>query len=89
MPNYRQVNWCLFTVLSYLFPRAFVPDSLARQIVAARLPSCRDGEIEVCLLLSERSAAEAGFRPCLRCRRECSPGTLAWVGKTQFRERCG
>jgi len=26
------------------------------------------------------AAAEAGFRPCLRCRPECSPGTPAWVG---------
>jgi AraC family transcriptional regulator of adaptative response / DNA-3-methyladenine glycosylase II len=26
------------------------------------------------------SAAEAGFRPCLRCRPECSPGTPAWIG---------
>jgi AraC family transcriptional regulator, regulatory protein of adaptative response / DNA-3-methyladenine glycosylase II len=26
------------------------------------------------------AAAEAGFRPCLRCRPECSPGTPAWCG---------
>src|SRR5436305_8350900 len=26
------------------------------------------------------AAAEAGFRPCLRCRPECSPGTRAWLG---------
>jgi AraC family transcriptional regulator, regulatory protein of adaptative response / DNA-3-methyladenine glycosylase II len=26
------------------------------------------------------AASEAGFRPCLRCRPECSPGTPAWVG---------
>jgi len=26
------------------------------------------------------AAAEAGFRPCLRCRPEGSPGTPAWVG---------
>src|SRR3954469_84305 len=26
------------------------------------------------------SAAEAGFRPCLRCRPESSPGTPAWLG---------
>src|SRR5262249_19800038 len=26
------------------------------------------------------AAAEAGFRPCLRCRPECSPGTPAWAG---------
>src|SRR5690606_20834595 len=26
------------------------------------------------------AAAEAGFRPCLRCRPESSPGTPAWAG---------
>ena len=26
------------------------------------------------------AAADAGFRPCLRCRPECSPGTPAWLG---------
>ncbi len=26
------------------------------------------------------AAAEAGFRPCLRCRPECSPDTPAWLG---------
>src|ERR1700746_19901 len=26
------------------------------------------------------AAAEAGFRPCLRCRPESSPGTPAWLG---------
>src|SRR6478672_8636422 len=26
------------------------------------------------------AAAEAGFRPCLRCRPEAAPGTPAWLG---------
>lgn len=26
------------------------------------------------------AAAEEGYRPCLRCRPECSPGTPAWFG---------
>lgn len=26
------------------------------------------------------AAGEAGFRPCLRCRPECAPGTSAWAG---------
>src|SRR5690242_18688333 len=26
------------------------------------------------------TATEAGFRPCLRCRPECLPGTPAWAG---------
>jgi AraC family transcriptional regulator of adaptative response / DNA-3-methyladenine glycosylase II len=29
---------------------------------------------------SASAAAEAGFRPCLRCRPESSPGTPAWLG---------
>jgi len=29
---------------------------------------------------SAAAAAAAGFRPCLRCRPECSPGTPAWFG---------
>ena len=29
---------------------------------------------------SPAAAAEAGFRPCLRCHPECSPGTPAWAG---------
>src|SRR5215475_8475518 len=29
---------------------------------------------------SAAAAEEAGFRPCLRCRPECSPGTPAWSG---------
>src|SRR3989442_238622 len=29
------------------------------------------------------AAAEAGFRPCLRCRPECSPGTPAWLGTSR------
>jgi AraC family transcriptional regulator, regulatory protein of adaptative response / DNA-3-methyladenine glycosylase II len=28
------------------------------------------------------AASEAGFRPCLRCRPECSPGTPAWIGSS-------
>src|SRR5437899_3907353 len=29
---------------------------------------------------SAAAACQAGFRPCLRCRPECSPGTPAWLG---------
>ena len=29
---------------------------------------------------SAAAAADAGFRPCLRCRPESSPGTSAWLG---------
>jgi AraC family transcriptional regulator of adaptative response / DNA-3-methyladenine glycosylase II len=30
--------------------------------------------------LTAAAAAEAGFRPCLRCRPEAAPGTPAWLG---------
>lgn len=34
-----------------------------------------------CLFVPSAAAArEAGFRPCLRCRPEASPGTPAWLG---------
>lgn len=29
---------------------------------------------------SAAAASEAGYRPCLRCRPECAPGTPAWAG---------
>jgi len=29
---------------------------------------------------SAAAAGEAGYRPCLRCRPECAPGTPAWSG---------
>jgi len=31
---------------------------------------------------SAAAAAEAGFRPCLRCRPEAAPGTPAWLGSS-------
>jgi AraC family transcriptional regulator of adaptative response / DNA-3-methyladenine glycosylase II len=37
-------------------------------------------EKNVCYFPTAAAAAAAGFRPCLRCRPECSPGTPAWVG---------
>jgi AraC family transcriptional regulator, regulatory protein of adaptative response / DNA-3-methyladenine glycosylase II len=46
-------------------------------------PVCRartSQEKNVRYFPSAAAAAEAGFRPCLRCRPECSPGTPAWAG---------
>jgi len=46
-------------------------------------PSCPVPTIpdkNVCYFPSAAAAAEAGFRPCLRCRPETSPGTPAWLG---------
>ena len=33
------------------------------------------------------AASEAGYRPCLRCRPECAPGTPAWSGTTTTVQR--
>lgn len=33
------------------------------------------------------AAGEAGFRPCLRCRPECAPGTPAWLGTSTTVQR--
>lgn len=33
------------------------------------------------------AASEAGFRPCLRCRPECAPGTPAWAGTSTTVQR--
>jgi AraC family transcriptional regulator, regulatory protein of adaptative response / DNA-3-methyladenine glycosylase II len=47
-----------------------------RPICPAR--TCR--ESNVVYYPTAAAAAEAGFRPCLRCRPECSPGCPAWAG---------
>ena len=36
---------------------------------------------------SAAAAGEAGFRPCLRCRPECAPGTPAWAGTSTTVQR--
>ena len=47
-----------------------------RPVCPARIP-----RRENCFFVSCAAAAqEAGFRPCLRCRPEASPGTPAWQG---------
>lgn len=46
-------------------------------------PICRSRtsrESNVLYFPTAAAAAEAGFRPCLRCRPECSPGTAACAG---------
>ena len=43
-------------------------------------PSPRERNVEY--FPSAAAAAEAGYRPCLRCRPECSPGTPAWLGSS-------
>jgi AraC family transcriptional regulator, regulatory protein of adaptative response / DNA-3-methyladenine glycosylase II len=46
-------------------------------------PTCRartSNEKNILYFPSAAAAAEAGFRPCLRCRPESSPGCPAWAG---------
>jgi AraC family transcriptional regulator, regulatory protein of adaptative response / DNA-3-methyladenine glycosylase II len=41
-------------------------------------PTCKEKNVRY--FPTAAAAAAAGFRPCLRCRPECSPGTPAWLG---------
>jgi AraC family transcriptional regulator of adaptative response / DNA-3-methyladenine glycosylase II len=43
-------------------------------------PAPSPKERNVRYFLTAAAAAEAGFRPCLRCRPEAAPGTPAWLG---------
>src|SRR6266571_3704223 len=45
-------------------------------------PAPSPKESNVRYYTSAAAAAEAGFRPCLRCRPESSPGTPAWAGSS-------
>lgn len=47
-----------------------------RPICPVRPPKAQN----VRFMRSAAAAEEAGFRPCLRCRPEASPGTPAWLG---------
>lgn len=47
-----------------------------RPICPVKMPKADSCEF----YFSAAAAAEAGFRPCLRCRPEASPGTPAWLG---------
>lgn len=47
-----------------------------RPICPARLPA----EHQVQYFFSASAAADAGFRPCLRCRPDSAPGSAAWHG---------
>ena len=49
-----------------------------RPICPVRVPKKEN----VQLYKSAAAAAEAGFRPCLRCRPESSPGTPTWSGSS-------
>lgn len=54
-----------------------------RPICPANLPKSEN----VSFFASAAAASEAGFRPCLRCRPECAPGTPAWAGTSTTVQR--
>ncbi len=54
-----------------------------RPICPANLPSSAN----VRFFPTAAAAAEAGYRPCLRCRPECAPGTPAWSGTSTTVQR--
>ncbi|MBV1877570.1 MAG: helix-turn-helix domain-containing protein [Pseudomonadales bacterium] len=47
-----------------------------RPVCPVKIPQAKN----VTFYSTAAAAAEAGFRPCLRCRPESSPGTPAWMG---------
>lgn len=49
-----------------------------RPICPVRMPKAQN----VLFLATAAAASEAGFRPCLRCRPECAPGSPAWHGSS-------
>jgi AraC family transcriptional regulator of adaptative response / DNA-3-methyladenine glycosylase II len=54
-----------------------------RPICPANLPRSEN----VRFFPTAAAAGEAGFRPCLRCRPECAPGTPAWAGTSATVQR--
>ena len=54
-----------------------------RPVCPANIPKSEN----VCFFQTAAAASEAGFRPCLRCRPECAPGTPAWAGTSTTVQR--
>ena len=54
-----------------------------RPICPANLPKSEN----VTFYPTAAAASEAGYRPCLRCRPECAPGTPAWAGTSTTVQR--
>lgn len=54
-----------------------------RPICPANLPKSEN----VSFFRTAAAAGEAGYRPCLRCRPECAPGTPAWSGTSTTVQR--
>jgi len=47
-----------------------------RPVCPVKMPMAKN----VSFFASAAAAMEAGYRPCLQCRPEASPGTPAWMG---------
>src|ERR1700745_1622696 len=60
--------------------RFFIGVTTTRIYCRPICPAPSPKESNVLYFASAAAAAEAGFRPCLRCRPEASPGTPAWLG---------
>ncbi|MCG8589735.1 MAG: 3-methyladenine DNA glycosylase 2, partial [Proteobacteria bacterium] len=58
------------------FVGALTTGIYCRPVCPARTPRRQNVRFFACAA----AAAEAGLRPCLRCRPESSPGTPAWLG---------
>jgi len=54
-----------------------------RPVCPANLPKSEN----ITFYPTAAAAAEAGYRPCLRCRPECAPGTPAWSGTSTTVQR--
>ena len=50
-------------------------------------PAPTSKSVNVRYYATAAAAAEAGFRPCLRCRPEAAPGTPAWIGTSAVVKR--
>jgi AraC family transcriptional regulator of adaptative response / DNA-3-methyladenine glycosylase II len=60
--------------------RFFIGVSTTRIYCRPVCPAPSPKESNVTYFASAAAACEAGYRPCLRCRPEASPGTPAWAG---------
>lgn len=84
-PNLMDLNWriCSRARLSRdaRFDGKFFIAVLSTRIYCRPIcPARTCKESNVLYFPTAAAAAEAGFRPCLRCRPESSPGTPAWLG---------
>jgi AraC family transcriptional regulator, regulatory protein of adaptative response / DNA-3-methyladenine glycosylase II len=58
----------------------FIAVTTSRVYCRPICPARNANEKNVRYYATAAAAEAAGFRPCLRCRPECSPGTPAWMG---------